>query len=384
MSEALFWIALSLIVYCYFVYPLLLSVLARRFTHPVRKDVFEPTVAVLISAYNEAGTLERKIKNLLAVDYPPAKLEIFIGSDGSTDQTENILRSVGEPRVHSLISRERQGKVHTINELMKQVTQEIVVFNDVRQVLAPNAIKELVKNFADPQIGCVSGELILSQSETQTGKGVNLYWNYEKYIRKQESRIHSMLGATGAIYAIRKELFSSIPSAVILDDMWVPLRIVQRGFRAVFDDHARAFDMVAEKPQEEYRRKVRTLYGNYQLFTSMPEILNPRRSPVALQLFSHKFLRLLVPFLMILIFVINAFWLRKGIYEVFFILQVVFYGMAAIGGLAKQSHYGMLRPLVKVCYVPYVFCLLNFSALMGFWRFILAKQDVRWEKAQQK
>lgn len=380
----LFWIFIFFIFYCYFGYPICLMFLAKIKEKKVHKGYYEPCVSILISVWNEEDVIARKIDNLLSLDYPPDKIEILIGSDGSDDKTNEIVRGYSDKRITLVCFDDRRGKMTTLNELVTRAKNDAIVFTDARQMFAPEALKELVSNFNDHEIGCVSGELILSEKEGGTAKGINLYWNYEKLIRANESKIHSMLGATGAIYAIRKRLFVSIPPEIVLDDMFIPLKIIAQGYRAVYDDKAKAFDEVAEDSSEEYRRKVRTLFGNYQLFKFIKNAFNPFSSPIAIQLFSHKYLRLLIPFFMIAVFFINAALVHSEFYRVVFVLQIIFYGLASLGGLAKAKKYGIFKSILKVCYVPYVFCLLNFSALVGFLRFIFNKQTVTWEKARGK
>jgi len=184
-----------------------------------------------------------------------------------------------------------------INDLVALARHDVIVFTDARQTFEHDAICQLAANFSDTKVGCVSGELIFltDPSVGSTGKGVDLYWRYEKFMRNLESRIHSMLGATGAIYAVRKNLFTPIPSMIVLDDVFVPMRIVGQGYRAIFDGTAKAYDRVADSPKEEYRRKARTLFGNFQLFGMLSSLFNPFKSPVAIQFFSHKLLRVMVP-----------------------------------------------------------------------------------------
>jgi len=373
-----------LIIYCYFLYPFFLGLVARYRYRPVHKSLFQPTISILMAVYNEEDVIERKIKNLLTLDYPQDKMEILIASDGSTDETNAIAKKFTDKRLHFFENNVRRGKIKTIQGLVQRAKNDILVFNDARQLMAPDAVKQLVDNFADVTVGCASGELIFLEANEGTAQGINLYWRYEKYIRGLESRLHSMMGATGAIYAIRRELYPEVPSHVILDDMFIPFKIIQKGYRAIYDETAKAYDEVANDPKEEHRRKARTLFGNYQLFTMMPQMFNPFRSPIAIQLFSHKFLRLMVPFLMIFLFFINALWLREGIYKGIWRLQFIFYTMALIGGLARNHSYGILKGVVRLCYIPYVFCLLNFSALVGFFRFIFHRQEVTWEKARER
>ena len=382
MVKPVFWILIFLSAYCYFIYPLVLSAVVRLMPRPVKKSAYTPAASLVLSAYNEEDVIREKIINLLSLNYPEEKIEIIIGSDGSCDETNTIIRSFQDPRIKLIESTERRGKIATLNELVRQAKNGVVIFTDARQSFAKDAIAELVKNFADPRVGCASGELIFAKENTATGKGINLYWNYEKFIRDKESRIHSMLGATGAIYAIRRELYVEAPQNTVLDDMFIPFKIIQKGYRAILDEDAKAYDRVAESPREEHRRKARTLYGNYQIFCMMPEMFNPFKSPVAIQLFSHKFLRLMIPFFMIAIFFINGILMNESIFFVMFVLQIIFYIMAIIGGLARNQNYGIVKLISKACYVPYVFCLLNFSALIGFLRFLSSKQEITWEKAR--
>ena len=379
----LFWILLLTILYCYFGYPFFIYLVAKLNLRKVHKGDIQPAVSIVLSVWNEEDVIENKIKNLLGLDYPREKLEIVIGSDGSTDKTTARIRSFSDSRIVFLESGQREGKMATINQLVKKAKHEIVIFTDARQIFAANAIQELVKNFADPKVGSVSGELIFAPREGGTAKGLNLYWEYEKFLRSQESKVHSMPGATGAIYAIRRELFAEVPNQVILDDMYIPLKIIEKRYRAVFDKTAKAYDEVADSPKQEHRRKARTLYGNYQIFGLFPGMFNIFRSPIAIQLFSHKFLRVIAPFFMIMLFMVNVMLANLNFYKGFLVLQIIFYGMAVFGALARYGKYGILKFISKICYIPYVFCLLNFSALVGFLRFVMAKQTITWQKARE-
>lgn len=379
-----FWTSLLLIIYCYFGYPLLLWLMAQIKPSPVHKGNYQPSISIILSVWNEADVIDAKIHNLLALDYPKEKMEILIGSDGSNDKTNEIIRGIIDARILLIEKLNRHGKMMMLNDLAQIARHEIIVFCDARQNFAFNAVKELVANFADERVGCVSGELVFREDneEGATAKGVNLYWNYEKFIRKQESQLHSMLGATGAIYAINRSLFVPIPANIVLDDMYVPLQIIRKGYRAVFDESAKAYDRPADSPREEHRRKIRTLFGNYQIFGLFADLFNPFSSPVAVQIFSHKFLRVIVPFLLILLFIANLALINEPFYRIVLILQIIFYGMAITGALARNQKYGIFKLISKVCYIPYVFCLLNFSALIGFLKFIGAKQEVTWAKAR--
>lgn len=391
----LFWSSLFLIVYCYFGYPLLLWITAGLFARPVKKASLNTSISLIISLWNEEDVIEKKLQNLVSLHYP-GPTEILIGSDGSSDQTNRIVNAFiaasshenrsdkTVPQIRFFPFEHRKGKMAVLNELIRMAQNEILVFTDARQTFDIDAVRQLAANFNDRTVGCVSGELLFQAKDGATARGINLYWNYEKFMRRCESDIHSMLGATGAIYAIRKELFTPLPTNIILDDMMTPLKIVLKGYRAIFDGSAKAYDRIADNPREESKRKGRTLYGNYQIFFMLPQIFNLFKSPVALQMFSHKLLRVIAPLLLILTFLTNLSLSGDVFYGILFFLQVIFYVLAALGALTRYQSDGFGRKVSKVCYVPYVFCLLNFSALGGLIKFITARQSVLWEKARSQ
>jgi poly-beta-1,6-N-acetyl-D-glucosamine synthase len=327
-----FWFSLIFIGYVYFGYPALLVLVRRLARRPIKKVYIEPTVSIIIAAHNERSRLENKLRNCLSMDYPYHKLQIVVSLDGPTDGSEFIVWKYASQRVEMVHSKQHRGKAAALNSALARATGEIVVFADVRQTFDRSAIRELVANFADEHVGAVSGELILTDgAEREATNDVGLYWRYEKTLRSMESDIHSVAGATGAIYAIRRELYQDMPEDTLLDDVLTPMRIVAGGKRAIFDPAAKAYDTVACCPSAEYGRKVRTLAGNFQLLTLLPESLAPWRNPIFLQFVSHKLGRLLVPYALIALLVSNLFLLHRGIYAVFFSLQATWYVFAAAG-----------------------------------------------------
>jgi biofilm PGA synthesis N-glycosyltransferase PgaC len=331
----IFWLSLCLIMYVYLGYPAVLAVLRRVMWRPVQKQYWEPEVSIIIAAHNERQRIENKLRNCLALDYPKRKLQIIVSLDGPTDGSEFLVWQYAARGVEIVHSQEHRGKASALNRAVRRARGEIIVFADVRQTFARSAIRELAANFADETVGAVSGELLL-MSEPQNGSqredssDVGLYWRYEKAIRSMESGVHSVPGATGAIYAIRRDLYRDIPEDTLLDDVLIPLQIVLGGKRAVFDPEAKAYDMVACCPLAEYGRKVRTLAGNYQLLWQAPQLLSPRQNPIFFQLVSHKLGRLVVPYALIVLMVTNVFMLH-GIYVVMFSLQAGWYACAAAG-----------------------------------------------------
>ena len=377
MLAFIFWVSIVTIIYTYIGYPLLLFLISKFAKRPVDKKPILPTVTILIAAYNEEKVIEQRIRNCLALDYPKDKLEVLVTSDGSTDRTNEIVRQFSKQGVKLINSPTRKGKAHALNLAIAQAKGEIVVFADARQVYDKDAIKELVANFNDRQVGAVSGELhLLDGTKTPIGEGVRTYWEYEKFLRKRESMIHSSIGTTGAIYAIRKELFTTIPENTILDDFIIPMRIVQKGFRVIFDSSAKAYDRAFSKARQEFTRKVRTLAGNLQAFLLIRNMFNPFQCKIALQLISHKLLRLVVPYLLMIVFIINFFLISQPLYKFIFALQLLFYASALVGLFSQNSKYNH-----KICKLCYTFSLLNLAVVVGCWRFIRNKQSSAWEKA---
>ena len=272
----------------------------------------------------------------------------------------------------------RRGKIAVINNLTKEAKREILFFTDARQIFEKNAIAELVKNFSDPKVGAVSGELIMEDKGSDpSSKSINLYWQYEKWIRKHESAIGSTIGTTGAIYAMRKNLYTPPPENTILDDVFIPLKVVEAGQRVIFDETSLALDEVAHSAGEEYSRKVRTLAGNCQMLSQFKHMLNPLKSKIAIQLFSHKLMRLIAPFLLILTFALNLTLIDKEIYRILLTAQTIFYCLAAVGIFFKKQ--GRIWKIFKL---PYVFCTLNISAIEGIYRFMFNKQQITWQKTK--
>jgi len=336
--EAVFWTSLALIAYVYVGYPLLLAAWSRLAPRPVRRERWEPTVSLVIAARNERASIAGKVENCLALDYPAEKLQVVLSLDAPNDGTDRIARRLrrDHPELTLVESARHDGKPAALNRAVARATGEVVVFCDARQEIAADAVRELVAALADPEVGAVTGELLLLDGHgRQAADGVGLYWRYEKALRAMESRIHSTVGATGALYAIRRELFAPLPRRAILDDVIVPMRAVLAGRRTVFEPRARAYDRVCP-PEVEFRRKVRTLVGNFQLLTLMPELLLPWRNRIFLQFVSHKLGRLGVPYLLVVLLASNAL-LLDGVYAVFFAGQCLWYLLAAAGAIANRS-----------------------------------------------
>jgi biofilm PGA synthesis N-glycosyltransferase PgaC len=377
----LFYISLGVILYTYFGYPLLLLFWKLAAGEPIVKRDILPMVSVLISVHNEEKHVEERVKNLLEADYPRDKMEIIVGCDGSTDQTLAIIKRLAEDNgIRYCVSLDRIGKPAMLNTLVREAGGEIYVFADARQRFDRRAIRELVRCFGDENVGCASGELVIEDRREGSGRGVGLYWKYEVCLRKMESATGSMLGATGAIYAVRNEFFHGLPDNVLLDDIFTPLNAIMARKRAVFEPAARAFDVVSESVEEEFMRKVRTLVGNFQIFSLFAGAFNPFRSPVAWRLFSHKFLRLTLSYFLVLFLVSNVFLARAGLlYLVILFLQVTFYALAVVGHLLEKSR-TRISGVPRLLYIPYEFCVLNAAAVVALFKHLSGGIDVRWDK----
>jgi poly-beta-1,6-N-acetyl-D-glucosamine synthase len=337
--KALFWISILLVAYVYVGYPALLALWARLVDRSPLKVSPEtivswPSISIVLAARNEARRLRGRVENLLQSPYP-GRREIIVVSDGSTDDPATALRNLG-PDVR-LIELPAGGKPLALNAGVESASGDILVFADARQRFAPEALMDIVANFADPRVGAVTGELMLdaeTHADASTvGDGVGLYWKYEKWLRRNESRVWSTLGATGAIYAMRRALWRPLPAETLLDDVLAPMRAVLAGWRVVYEERARAFDHASTDAAAESRRKIRTLAGNYQILAQEPRLLLPVVNPVWLQYVSHKVGRLLVPWALLTWFVASAALLLDGwVYTAAFGVQALFYGLAAYGG----------------------------------------------------
>jgi poly-beta-1,6-N-acetyl-D-glucosamine synthase len=371
-----FWLALLALGYLYVGYPVASWLRARVTPRPHRRAPIEPVVTIVVVAHDEADRIDRRIENLLALDYPADRLDIVIASDGSTDDTVARAQACAGRRVAVRAFRSHRGKAAVLNDVVPSAQGEIVVLADARQRFDRGCVRALVSNFADPTVGAVSGELMLSAGTTDAGRGVCFYWRYEKFIRRHESRVDSTIGATGAIYAIRRQLFERIPPDTILDDVLIPLRIMRRGYRVLFDPEARAIDGPSETAYQEFIRKARTITGTFQLFSRERWLVNPLRNRIWFETLSHKGLRLIAPLLQCALLVCSITLRDLMPHGAMLIAQGAFYG-AALAGWAK-GHRG---PHSRLLTVPYAICLMNWATVIAFLRFALHEPTGTWERA---
>lgn len=368
--KLVFWLSLLLILYCYAGYALWLALLARLRSRPVRSDIFHPRVSVVMAAHNEEQNLSGKLENLRAMEFPATSLEIIVASDGSTDRTaEILLREADRGLVVPVILPQARGKALALNSAVRKATGEILVFFDVRQMVDRDAILQLCSCFADPGVGAVSGELLLEDAHGRpTGDALGLYWRIEKLVRRLESATGSVVGVTGAIYAMRRELYRDLPEGTILDDVLVPMNVAREGKRVIFQPAAIARDRIFAASGKEFSRKARTLTGNYQLLALAPWLLSPS-NPLLFRLISHKLLRLAVPFLLVLLLVSSAV-AHGAFYRMAFILQLIFYGLAALGWWRPAA-----RRFRGVA-VAETFTMLNLAAVVALYNFAAGRKNV--------
>ncbi len=366
--KTVFWLSLAGILYAYLGYPVAIWLLGRLRPCPWKFAPITPSVSIVLAVHNGAGLLPRKIQHLLHLDYGNVK-EIIVVSDGSNDGTAELLSSERHPLLKSIVLKEHSGKAVAVNAGVAQATGDVILFVDIRPEIARAAIQQLVGNFADPKVGCVAGELILRrEGHDATSVAIGgLYWRYEQWIRKCESVVDSPVGVYGGFYAIRRELAVLQPPGMILDDMFQPLSIIRQGYRSILDVNANVYDAWPETAGLEFHRKVRTLAGNFQLFQLAPWTLT-LQNRVLFQLVSHKLMRLIVPYFMVLLLV-SALALSRGS-TVFSILAAIqIFGMA----LAILALRFKLPVLHRVAAPAGALLLLNAAAVVGFYKFLFTR-----------
>jgi cellulose synthase/poly-beta-1,6-N-acetylglucosamine synthase-like glycosyltransferase len=356
MSAAIFWTALGLVAYTYAGYALLVALLARRRAWRPRTTDFTPALTVVIAAYNEAARIGARVRNVLAQDYPAERLRVVVVSDGSDDGTERCVPA-DDPRVRVLALAENRGKAAALNAAMAVVESGFVVFTDVRQRFAADALRRLMAPFADAEVGVVSGELELAADTGATQGG--LYWRMEKSLREREALVGWLHGVSGAVYALRTHLFEPLPPGTILDDVWIPLHAAFAGQRIWMARDALAYDSGSATAAEEYRRKLRTLAGNWQLLARLPRLLVPWRNPLFLAWFSHKLLRLVAPWALL------AAWLAAAlapgpVYQLAFWAQTLGYALAVLALAAPR-----LAARIPLAPAAGSFVMLNTAALLA-------------------
>lgn len=357
----LFWTLLAAVAWCYAGYPLFVAWQAHFRPRPLDRgdDARPPRVAVVLAVRNEHEALRRRVENLLAQRYPADRLAVIVACNGATDGTEALARELAaaDARVRVVVSPAALGKAGALNAGVASADADVIVFADARQRFQPDAVARLVEPFGDASVGAVTGRLVVERADLASVEGVRLYWGLESRLRDAESRSGSVVGATGAIYAVRRPLFVPVPPSLILDDVYVPLRIAMAGHRVVMAADAIAIDRPAHDQRLEYVRKRRTMVGNIQLLRAVPGVLSPRRNPLFFRFFCHKLLRLLTPFCFVALLLVSA--LLPGLpYRAFFVAELAAY----LGGLLG------LVVSVPLLSVPSAFVLVHGAVFAAVWR----------------
>jgi cellulose synthase/poly-beta-1,6-N-acetylglucosamine synthase-like glycosyltransferase len=370
-----FWCSLALIVYSYLLYPCLLRA-ARYVGRTWRQSPVgcEP-ISVVIAARNEESRIASCVQNTWRI-MCDSNLdgEIIVVSDGSQDATAERVRELEHPHVRVIELLRHCGKSVALNRGCAAASHNLLVFADTRQTWDRDALRRLLENFADPQVGAASGELVLRQADG-TLAGVGLYWRLEKWMRRQESALHSCLGVTGAMCAVRRKLFSSIPPGTILDDVYWPMKVVLAGYRVVHDARARVYDRLPARRRDELVRKIRTLSGNFQLLVRLPSVLLPWRNPMFFPFVSHKVSRLVVPWAMIAALVTSAL-LEGPVYRAAFAAQCVLYAIALAGLYSRAA------AQLRLVSTASAFVFLNSACLLAFFVWLLGAADGSWHSVQ--
>jgi len=333
-AVAVFAASVAFIVYVLIGYPILLAIYARLTSKPIRKEPGQKRLSIIIPVRNGASWIEGKVRSLLASNYPPELIDILIVSDGSTDATNDLVQRYPDSRVR-LLALPSRGKATAITQGLEHALGEILVLTDVRQEFDPDALAKLVACFADPSVGVVTGELVIGHGLGLEEYNTGLYWRYEKWIRRSLNRIDAMLGATGSIYAIRRELAAPIPPDILVDDVYLPFVAVFRGFRIYFETEAKAYDLPTSL-RSEFWRKVRTQAGVYQILFHFPALLSPANGRFV-HFLSHKLGRLLIPFALLAI-LISSFGLPPRWREIALIGQAGFYSLALVDPLISERN----------------------------------------------
>jgi cellulose synthase/poly-beta-1,6-N-acetylglucosamine synthase-like glycosyltransferase len=377
LLTAVFALSGFLLLWCHFGYPVFIALLARRRPRPLDRRPFTPSVSLVIPAYNEEACIARKLENALQLDYAADLLEIIVVADGSSDRTVEIVKSY-EPRgVRLLFQPERQGKIAAMNRAVPATRAEIVVFSDANAMMERDGIREIVSNFADPEVGCAGGEKRIRQDGAVQAEGESLYWRYEAFIKRADSLANTAIGAIGEFIAIRRELYRPLETDSLVEDFVLSMQLVMEGWRVVYDDRAVTWETASPTLGGEWARRVRVAAGGFQAMRRLRGLLSPKYGLAAFQYFSHKVLRWLAPFFLMICLVASALGFGFDALRWAFLGQAVFYSLALMGwGMERLDL--KLKPIRVIFY----FCFGNAAVFVGFIRYVTRTQSVLWSKAR--
>jgi cellulose synthase/poly-beta-1,6-N-acetylglucosamine synthase-like glycosyltransferase len=392
VALCIFILCVVLLAYIYLGYPLLIILLAKFFRHPVKKESITPPVTIVIPTFNEEAVITEKIENTLHLDYPPDRLQILVCDDASEDRTVEIVKSYAWAGVDLSEGTARSGKVGGLNRALELATGEIFIIADADILSSPDALRELVANFADQRVGCVLAQTRMRSSEEGTGESGGLYWRYEARIRQSESDIHSTVAATGHFMALRRKLVQPIPMHVILDDFYLAMMTIRQGYRVISEPRAVAWERPTQSMGDEVTRRSRLTAGRFQIISMGREYLPHLPLLLKFQVISHKFLRLAIPHLMIGALLSNVVFVLLSLGDssswtlllrIALILQGIFYGLAIAGKMLFEKR-ARRSKWVKLLMLPYYLCATNFAGLAGLASFLSGKRTVLWQQASRR
>jgi cellulose synthase/poly-beta-1,6-N-acetylglucosamine synthase-like glycosyltransferase len=379
-AEIVFWASAAALLYTYVGYPLLLALASLLRSRPVQRKECAPTVSVIITAYNEERDLKAKLENTLALDYPAQLLEVIVASDCSTDRTDDIAREFSARGVRLHRQPERLGKTAAQNSAVEQAGGEIILFSDATTLYRPDVLRAIMPSFADPTVGCVAGRLIyVDPTDSSVGHGARSYWGYETFLKRHESRVCSLIGASGCLYAVRRSAYVPLYHEAC-SDFIIATKMVEQGLRAVYEPDAVCTEETNRRTDKEFRMRVRVIAQTFTDLWRHRAMLNPLRSGFyAVQLLSHKVMRYLVPFFLILIFaatVVLAF--RSGFYLVALVAQLGCYLCALASWVLERA--GLHNRFLAL---PQYFVLANVASVMALYKFLRGERYARWEPIRE-
>jgi cellulose synthase/poly-beta-1,6-N-acetylglucosamine synthase-like glycosyltransferase len=380
LAELIFWLSAAALLYTYAGYPLLVLIMSRLRGRDVRRREYEPFVSVIITAYNEERDLREKLENTLALSYPPEKMEIIVASDCSTDRTDEIALSFKERGVRLLRQAERLGKTAAQNAAVAAARGEIILFSDATTLYRPDVLRVMMPNFADPTVGCVAGRLIyVDPAQSSTGRGARSYWGYETFIKRHESRVCSLIGASGCLYGVRRSAYVPLYNEAC-SDFLIATVMVEQGLRAIFEPDAVCTEETNRRSDRELQMRVRIITQTFTDLWRYRAMMNPLRSGFyAVELLSHKVMRYMVPLFLIIIFAASAVLAPVNLfYGAAFAGQALCY-LAALAGWAMERAGKPLRLLA----LPQYFVLANLASLLACYKFLRGERYARWEPIRE-
>ena len=372
MLIILFWTSIAIILYTFIGFPILIAIFSRLFEKPIRYADINPSVTLLVPAYNEADVITAKIENSLSLEYPSDMLDIVIVADGSTDKTMELVEQFDDHGVRLFFEPPRLGKITAVSRIIPLLTSDIIIFSDANTMLETQSVTAIIRHFADSNIAAVAGE-----KRVKSG-GEGLYWRYESFLKQCDSKVSSVMGAAGELFAIRRNLYTPPEADSIIEDFIMSMRLVSDGWRVTYEPNAITIENASSSLLADWQRRTRIAAGGFQSVARMPQLLNPKLGWVSWQYISHRVLRWTVtPFLLPLVFILNWIIVKQPLYLFFALTQTIFYVMGLIG--YWQARRGKQNGLF---YLFFFFCLTNLAAIMGFWKYITNSQPVTWKKVR--